>query len=1014
MKKIILVVIILIFGCIYGLAAPFDTGYITWTQPNGVTFNARSWGDEFESWMETDNGYRIINGPNQYFYYAVLDARGEFYPSTKKVGIHQPSASSYHLERTATRIAQIEQERLEFNEQLQVNFNNYINDPRFNGATPEPMRVAIVLVDFTPSLAENYDYIKAEYDTLFFSTDYYITINQFSPHSPDDEDVFGSFRDYYLDQSLGKLNIVGKFGADRSIINAQNPFTSKPVRVVMPQSRDYYDNSFEPIDVMAMVKLEAEIQLGIDLDIYDRIGLIYAGDGNIYHGGTEFQGGDNIFASNEKYKTTFSHIGISAHEFAHTLGAADEYYGLDPLVWSLMATGLRNGPDYPQEIHFKGNCPAPFSPAYRILFNWVTPQLIEEPINNMEVEYSEIYPIFYKINIPGSNEYFIVERRRKDRFDLYTPIYESPIFPPTGIIIWHFTPGAVGGQYSDLEELEFADNQYNYMNNRFPYPEGSIQNFTFTSFPSSKKRNGENSYVEINNIEWIGDQQNGYAEIDVEFTAININGYQTWTEDIELDRSVFITSGSTLEVAAGVNINCVGEYSNQIKFYIESGGTLLLNGNTENEVSINSSTQWRGIILEEGATFQANYSLLSNATEIMNSGDLNSTCILSHSTFNESQNVCHIQGNILVDNSTFINTPLWIINTNVGSHFTDCLFYQSNPLDNAIYLYSANRSYLTITNCTFNGFERALVFGPDIPPPWDRTSQIVVMNNIITNCQKSIEIFLGSISINFNDFFGNDENNFLGTNYLLVDPLYADIYNNNFNLLWGSECIDAGNPSPSYNDPDGTRNDIGGLFYDQSPLVPSGFFFIKDADKHPELHWTGAPHLDYNVYATYELYGGGTTNEIYPTEVETYTDESIILVKPVFANQSVTYDITSVNVLSEESAHSEQITLNGFGDIWKESIEDSLFIPAEFYVFPAYPNPFNPSTNIVFDLPEFTSVSLKVFNSIGEEIKTLVNNTLPAGRHIVQFEGEGIPSGVYLVRFVSGSYVNTQKIILIK
>lgn len=71
-------------------------------------------------------------------------------------------------------------------------------------------------------------------------------------------------------------------------------------------------------------------------------------------------------------------------------------------------------------------------------------------------------------------------------------------------------------------------------------------------------------------------------------------------------------------------------------------------------------------------------------------------------------------------------------------------------------------------------------------------------------------------------------------------------------------------------------------------------------------------------------------------------------------------------------------------------------------------------SNIIFDLPELTTVSLKVFNSIGEEIKTLVNNTLPAGRHIVQFEGEGIPSGVYLVRFVSGSYVNTQKIILIK
>ena len=876
------------------------------------------------------------------------------------------------------------------------------------------MRIAIVLVDFTPTLRRNY--AKAAFDTLFFSTNYYISPDQnHDPRTPDLEQVFGSFRDYFLNQSLGRLNIIGKFGNDRSIINPVDPYIpQEPKWVVMPNSRDYYDNNFSKAAVMAMVKTEAENQLSVDLDLYDKIGFIYADDGHNYHGGTE-AGGSTNFSSDERYRSTFSHIGITAHEFAHTLGAGDEYYGeVDPHFWSLMAQGLRNGPMYENQV-YKGNCPAPFSPAYRIKFNWVGPQLVQTPVNNISIEYSDTYPIFYKVDIPASDEYFIIERRKKDGFDFYTPTYEGERNnPPPGILIWHIAPSAplAEGRYSDLVELEFADNNYQYYDDRFPYQITSPQSFSHLTLPSSNKRNGYNSQVEINNITLI--PATGSAKIDVNITALQINGYQSWNEDIELDQSVIIHSGSTLEINQGVDVNVTGSYSSDVRFYIEDGGSLLISGSEGNGVAINSTTQWGGIVIYGNGVFQGDYSTLTNAKKTFEMLNENGSCTINNSNIREAEQGCTFQGNISINNTSFENAPVSIEKSNTGSQVTRCKFSTDNLNQNGLGLVNPATSYLEVRNCTFNGFHIGLLFGIEDGTYFNRTQQIVVLNNIFSNCQKSIYIQLGAVSISYNDFYNNNENNYLGTNYLMVNPLYINPANKNFNLQWGSGCIDAGNPLPLYNDPDGTRNDMGGLFYDQSPVVPADFYFLKDVNNHPELHWTGADHLTYKIYAEYELYAGGTLNVTYTATVETYTDVTVTLVRAHYANQQVTYSVTSVNNLEQESAHSTVITLNVYGGIWKKSFTDSSFVPVVYNLFPAYPNPFNPSTNIAFDLPENSPVTLKVYNVTGEEIKTLVNNTLTAGRYHVVFEGNGIPSGIYFVRIVTKDYLSTKKLILMK
>jgi hypothetical protein len=79
-----------------------------------------------------------------------------------------------------------------------------------------------------------------------------------------------------------------------------------------------------------------------------------------------------------------------------------------------------------------------------------------------------------------------------------------------------------------------------------------------------------------------------------------------------------------------------------------------------------------------------------------------------------------------------------------------------------------------------------------------------------------------------------------------------------------------------------------------------------------------------------------------------------------------------------------------------------------------YPNPFNPTTKIQYQLPELSKVKLTVYDMLGREIKTLVNEEKPAGSYEVKFDGTGLPSGIYFYRIETGKFSDTKKFILLK
>ncbi len=89
-------------------------------------------------------------------------------------------------------------------------------------------------------------------------------------------------------------------------------------------------------------------------------------------------------------------------------------------------------------------------------------------------------------------------------------------------------------------------------------------------------------------------------------------------------------------------------------------------------------------------------------------------------------------------------------------------------------------------------------------------------------------------------------------------------------------------------------------------------------------------------------------------------------------------------------------------------------LPHEFTLYQSYPNPFNPIATIRFELPYSTKVSLKVFDMLGQEIETLIDEFKNAGNYSVQFSGSRLASGIYFYQLKTEAFIETKKMVLMK
>lgn len=126
-------------------------------------------------------------------------------------------------------------------------------------------------------------------------------------------------------------------------------------------------------------------------------------------------------------------------------------------------------------------------------------------------------------------------------------------------------------------------------------------------------------------------------------------------------------------------------------------------------------------------------------------------------------------------------------------------------------------------------------------------------------------------------------------------------------------------------------------------------------------------------------------------------------------------------------ANGNSVNLNGFnsGDQWNFAPNKTISIQtvadvkddnilSSYNLNQNYPNPFNPSTNINFRIRESGNVKIIIYNSLGDEVKILLNDSMRSGEHNINFDGKDLSSGVYYYRLITSNFSEIKKMILLK
>jgi parallel beta-helix repeat protein len=328
----------------------------------------------------------------------------------------------------------------------------------------------------------------------------------------------------------------------------------------------------------------------------------------------------------------------------------------------------------------------------------------------------------------------------------------------------------------------------------------------------------------------------------------------------------------------------------------------------------------------------------------------------------------------------------------------------------------------------------------------------IVMNNNIFGMQLS-----PTSQYNFNDVWNNSVNYLEinpGSNDISYNPLFVDTTKGDYRLLPNSPCINAGNFNVQYNDPDGTRNDIGvygGPYADATwnftnetslamdPLTVLATDTVQLIISGKNLK--GITEFDFTISydpSLFKIINATTGNITKGFSIERknidagYTNlclksikginnedsEIVRLSLAVHAVKDVSsyFRIESAKVKDETTYEKNIFNLkDGIIRIIITDINDNKnAIPFSFVLFQNFPNPFNPTTNIRYDLPKESEVQLAIYNVLGQKVAELVHAYQKAGRYEVEWNAEKFASGIYFCSMRAKGFSDTKKFILLK
>ncbi|MCX6168389.1 MAG: ice-binding family protein [Ignavibacteriales bacterium] len=164
------------------------------------------------------------------------------------------------------------------------------------------------------------------------------------------------------------------------------------------------------------------------------------------------------------------------------------------------------------------------------------------------------------------------------------------------------------------------------------------------------------------------------------------------------------------------------------------------------------------------------------------------------------------------------------------------------------------------------------------------------------------------------------------------------------------------------------------------------------------------------------LSGGALASNIFWQVAGQVTIGTTAAMKGIILCQTL-IDMQTGATLSGRALAQTAVTLNANAVTKPETVtavKNSLSVPQDFALFQNYPNPFNPTTTINYSLPRSGFVTIKIYDLLGAEIMTLLNEEMSTGNYSIKFDGSNISSGIYFYQLRGGSFVETKKFVLMK
>jgi hypothetical protein len=190
------------------------------------------------------------------------------------------------------------------------------------------------------------------------------------------------------------------------------------------------------------------------------------------------------------------------------------------------------------------------------------------------------------------------------------------------------------------------------------------------------------------------------------------------------------------------------------------------------------------------------------------------------------------------------------------------------------------------------------------------------------------------------------------------------------------------------------------------------------------LQWDASTDVDgdsinYLVYAKIGVY---PAEEIYDTTVTSVSITYQEILEGVFEGSPVNGATVSLNVKATDGIDTVDVTGDNrviYVNRYEYLSTEGEGVPVEFALHENYPNPFNPTTTLRFDLPEVSSITLTIYNMLGQKVRTFNMQSTPAGYHSVKWDatndyGDPVGAGVYLYQLQTKDFVKTRKMVLLK